>query len=134
MVSAVPGISKQLLFAARLSLITATGAAVAMIAAAPSAHAGEYHVYSCRTPTGQSAPVDGWSGSTTGTSYTYAEDTCSQPGGALVAALGEAPREANSDVATWAFGSPAGESIAGATLWRAGDADGGAGRFQAARG
>ena len=57
----------------------------------------------------------------------YAEDTCSQPTGALVAALGDQPmRTANTDIATWAFSAPAGATIAGATLWRAGDADGGA--------
>ena len=94
--------------------------------AAASAQAGGYHVYACRTPAGQSAPADGWSGSKTG-AYSYAEDTCSQPTGALVAALGDEPmRTANTDIATWAFSAPAGATIAGATLWRAGDADGGA--------
>jgi hypothetical protein len=34
-------------------------------------------------------------------------------------------RSADADSATWTFGAPAGESLAGATLWRAGDADGG---------
>ena len=34
----------------------------AMLATAP-AQAGRYHVYSCRTPTGEVAPTDGWSGS-----------------------------------------------------------------------
>jgi hypothetical protein len=97
---------------------------LAMAAMVAGAEAGEYHVYTCRTPSGESAPADGWSGSKTGTS-TYAEDTCQQPGGALVAALREQPRTANTDIATWAFGPPAGETIAGATLWRAGDADGG---------
>ena len=59
--------------------------------------------------------------------YAYAENTCQQPGGALLAALGEqATRTANTDIATWAFEAPAGESIAAATLWRAGDAAGGA--------
>jgi hypothetical protein len=82
-------------------------------------------VYSCRTPSGQSAPADGWSPAKTGT-YTYAENSCGQPGGALLAALGDAPRTANTDTATWAFAALAGISIAGATLWRAGDADGGA--------
>jgi hypothetical protein len=101
-------------------------AGLALAAGAVGAQAGEYHVYSCRTPTGESAPVDGWSGSVAGP-HVYAEDTCGQPGGALVAALGEEPlRTANTDTATWAFGAPAGETIAGATLWRAGDADGGA--------
>ena len=99
---------------------------LAMAAMAAGAEAGEYHVYTCRAPSGESAPADGWSGSKTGTS-TYAEDTCQQPGGALVAALRERfMRTANTDIATWAFGAPAGETIAGATLWRTGDAKGGA--------
>ncbi len=55
----------------------------------------------------------------------YAEDTCER-GGALIAALGDAKRTADADSATWAFEAPAGESIAAATLWRAGDAAGGA--------
>jgi hypothetical protein len=83
-------------------------------------------VYSCRTPSGESAPADGWSGSKAGT-YTYAENTCSQPTGGLVARLGDEPaRTANTDIATWEFAAPATDVIAGATLWRAGDADGGA--------
>ncbi len=97
---------------------------LALAATAAAAQAGSYHVYSCRTPVGESAPADGWSGSAAGSAY--AEDTCQQPGGALLAALGEAKRTANTDIATWAFEAPVGESIAGATLWRAGDADGGA--------
>jgi hypothetical protein len=91
---------------------------------AASAHAGTYHVYSCRMPDGQAAPADGWVGSVAGT-FAYSEDACSS-GGALVAGLGDEPvRSANSDFATWAFGTPVGTSIAAATLWRAGDADGG---------
>jgi hypothetical protein len=104
-------------------------AALALLALpllASDAHAGSYHVYTCRTPSGESAPADGWSGSKTGT-YTYAVNTCQQPGGALTAALGDQPaRTANTDVATWALGVPAGLHISSATLWRAGDADGGA--------
>jgi hypothetical protein len=92
---------------------------------APGAQAGSFHVYTCRTPNGEAAPADGWSGSKTGT-YTYAQNTC-QLGGALIAALGDQPaRTANTDVATWAFGAAASEHLAAATLWRAGDADGGA--------
>jgi hypothetical protein len=94
----------------------------AMLATAP-AQAGRYHVYSCRTPTGEVAPTDGWSGSVpTGGPYDdYALNTCAQ-GGALVAALGDAsPHTALVDQATWAFAAPAGETIAGGTLWRAGD-------------
>jgi hypothetical protein len=96
---------------------------LALAVSAAGAQAGSYHVYSCRTPSGESAPADGWSGLAVGSAY--AEDTCQNPGGALLAALGQAKRTASTDVATWTFEAPVGESIAGATLWRAGDADGG---------
>jgi hypothetical protein len=109
----------------RILTAAVLAAATAMLLAA-GARAGSYHVYACRTPVGEAAPADGWSGSKTGT-YSYAEDTCAQPGGALVAALGDqAARTANTDQATWAFGVPAGIKITHAVLWRAGDADGGA--------
>jgi hypothetical protein len=99
-------------------------AGVGLLAAAAVACAGQYHVYSCRTPSGAVAPVDGWGGSVAG-AYTIAEDTCPQ-GGALIAALSDQPaRLANADIATWAFVAPTGSSLAGAVLWRAGDADGG---------
>ena len=97
---------------------------LALAVTAAGAQAGSYHVYSCRTPSGESAPADGWSGLALG-SATYAEDTCQEPGGALLAALGQAKRTAGTDIATWAFEAPVGEALAGATLWRAGDADGG---------
>jgi hypothetical protein len=102
-------------------------AVLVAMALASGAWAGSYHVYACRTPAGESAPADGWSGSKTGT-YTYAENTCQHPGGgALIAALGDqAARTANTDNATWAFSAPPGARITSATLWRAGDAAGGA--------
>lgn len=103
--------------------VVAASFAVALPAAA--ARAGEYHVYSCRMPDGEAAPVDGWSGSKTGT-YSYAEDRCATPGGGLVAALGDEPtREANTDNAAWIFAPPAGASVSRALLWRAGDTAGG---------
>jgi hypothetical protein len=102
----------------------AVAAGVALGVTAAVAAGGQYHVYSCRTPSGGVAPVDGWGGSVAG-AYTVAENTCPQ-GGALIAALTDQPaRTANADIATWAFAAPAGASIAGALLWRAGDADGG---------
>ena len=85
------------------------------------ARAGRYHVYSCRMPSGAAAPVDGWSGTKTGT-FTYTRNTCCEPGGSLLAALGDqAIRTANTDVATWEFAAPPGAKLAAATLWRAGD-------------
>src|SRR6476646_5236016 len=85
--------------------IATAGVLAALCAAlAPAAaRGGSYHVYGCRTPGGEAAPVDGWSGTKVG-SFTHAENTCGLPGGALVAALGDqAARTANTDSATWAF-------------------------------
>jgi hypothetical protein len=101
---------------------------LAMASGAPGvqdASAGEYHVYACRTPSGERAPVDGWSGSHEGAYDNYAEDTCGE-GGALVAGLGDKTTHmATLDKATWTLSVPAEERMVGATLWRAGDADGG---------
>jgi hypothetical protein len=86
--------------------------------------AGEYHVYSCRTPNGAVAPTDGWSSSVSGVSDVV-EDGCKN-GGALVAALGDGTtHEVATDHATWGFTPPAGTTVTSARLWRAGDADGG---------
>jgi putative hemolysin len=121
-------------FAAAAPVVAAIPVAVAIpvalgaiAAVAPAtATAGEYHVYACRTPSGESAPTDGWSGSNTGTAA-LTEETCAQPGGALVAALrAQRSRNANTTYATWTFAVPAGETLTQATLWLAGDTAGGA--------
>ena len=88
------------------------------------ARAGEYHVYSCRTPTGAAAPTEGWSGSVSGV-YDSDPNGC-ETGGGLVAALNaDVSRQANADKAQWLFTAPAGETVAGATLWLAGQTAGG---------
>ncbi len=46
-------------------------AGLVALACGQPASAGQYHVYSCRTPWGAPAPVDGWSSSKSG-AYTYA--------------------------------------------------------------
>jgi hypothetical protein len=95
---------------------------------AGTATAGQYHLYSCRTPAGASAPADGWSGSVAaGSAYdVYAKNTCAE-GGALVAALGDQTSHATFvDMATWTFAAPPNETIGTATLWRAGYLHGGA--------
>jgi hypothetical protein len=90
--------------------------------AAALAWGGQYHVYSCRTPAGGVAPVDGWSGVLAPESA-YDDrvlNTC-EAGGAMVAAIGDvAVHAAEVDRATWAFSAPAGIEIGGATIWRAG--------------
>jgi hypothetical protein len=97
----------------------------ALGAGAGSARAGRYHVYGCRMPGGQVAPTDGWSGSASGVAV-HAEDKCAK-GGALIAGLGEGvSHPVGTDTATWTFNVPAGEIFGKASLWRAGDAEGGA--------
>lgn len=79
-------------------------------------------LYGCRTPSGETAPADGWSGSVGagGAADDYAVDTCSTSG-ALVAALGDATgHHVNVDRATWAFEAPSFAKEVGATLLRAG--------------
>lgn len=91
--------------------------------AAAGAQAGRYHVYSCRMPDGEAAPVDGWSPSFGPDRVwdDYLEDTC-EKGGALMAALGdETPHLAVHDYASWAFQVPTYDSLLSAVFWRAGD-------------
>ncbi len=91
--------------ARRIFNVAVVAAVFALVLPVAAAHAGAYHVYSCRTPSGESAPVDGWSGSVAagGAFDDYALNTCGE-GGALVAALGDATiHAANVDRATWAF-------------------------------
>jgi hypothetical protein len=114
--------------AERMSLrvcVVAVAIGLAGPASAATAQAGEYHVYSCRTPSGEIAPADGWSGSETGTEA-VAEDTCSQAGGALIAGLGDrTSHDANSDRASWTLEPHTFDRLVGATLWRAGYVHGG---------
>lgn len=112
-------------FAGRSTLATvALVALCALTVGAGSAQAGEYHVYGCRMPNGQVAPTDGWSNSKSGVSD-YVEDRCGE-GKALLAALGDgSAHAATTDTATWEFNTPTGDALVGATLWRAGDANGG---------
>jgi hypothetical protein len=75
-------------------------------------------------PNGQAAPVDGWSEAISQVNDA-ASDTCAS-GGGLVAGLHSGhSHPADTDLATWAFNAPAGETIAAATLMRAGDTAGG---------
>jgi len=98
-------------------------AGLCALALVGSARAGDFHVYSCRMPNGDVAPTDGWSGSATG-AFVYAEDKCAK-GGALTAALGDGVEHEAADVATWTLDVPTEETLVGAKLWRAGNADGG---------
>lgn len=94
----------------------------ALIAAQEVARAGQYHVYSCRMPDGEAAPVDGWSGTVApgGAWDDYALNTCGE-GGALVAALGDQTiHAAEVDRSTWNLKAPTSTVLSRAVLWRAG--------------
>jgi hypothetical protein len=126
MVSVFEWMSKRASRTARLFavLMAVAGPAAVTAVDAGTAAAGQYQVDACRLPSGESAPADGWTPSVTGANA-VAEDTCSKPGGALIAGLKAGPRNAGSTVARWVFAVPGGETLAGATLWLAGDTDGG---------
>src|SRR5258708_4441550 len=88
--------------------------------AAAHAQSGRFHVYSCRTPTGEAAPVDGWTG-TLGSGNSGDDHVLSSCGahGALTAALGDQePHFAGDDSATWTFAAPPWSRVVGASLWR----------------
>ncbi len=106
-----------------LTLVAVVALCVLTLGQGSAQATGEYHVYSCRMPDGQVAPTDGWSGSAS-EAFVYDEDKCAK-GGSLVAALGDGVEHEGSDIATWTLSVPTGEMLTGATLWRAGDADGG---------
>lgn len=112
--------------AAASCTVTLVAVALCTLAATGQvARAGQYHVYSCRTPDGKAAPTDGWTASTSPASATVvATDTCAS-GGALMAGLADGVEHEVGTMATWMFAVPASESIVGAAFWRAGNADGG---------
>jgi hypothetical protein len=102
-------------------------ALVALVVRVAETRAGQYHVYGCRTPTGQPAPADGWSGSVApgGAFDPYAKNTCTE-GGALIAALGYVTAHgANTDRAVWTFSAPSVDNTSAVTLFRSGDTAGG---------
>src|ERR1035438_2076314 len=100
----------------RLALGTVAALLVVLVFAS-GALAGEFHVYSCRMPSGQVAPTEGWRGSKAeGSTYaTVAENTCDS-GGALLAVLGEATTHLpNVDKASWTFVAPTAISLVAAS-------------------
>jgi hypothetical protein len=100
------------------------GVAVLSAALGASAQAGQYHVYTCRTPDGAVAPVDGWSEAVS-TANDHTSNTCASGGGLAAALNAGHAHAADTDLATWAFNAPAGETLGAATVWRAGDTAGG---------
>jgi hypothetical protein len=112
----------------RMRTATAIACAVGCLigaGGATEARAGRYHVYSCRTPNGEAAPTDGWTKAKSGTA-TVAENECATGGGLVAGLIEGTAHTVSTDTATWTFTPPSGETLASATLNRAGDAEGGA--------
>jgi hypothetical protein len=102
-------------------------AGAVLLASPAGASAGKYHVYSCRTPSGEVAPTDGWSGhvASGGANFVYANNTCGSSG-ALIAAIGDqTAHPAVTTRATWVFETPSADELVGATLWRSAETAGG---------
>jgi hypothetical protein len=110
----------------RISKLGLAAVAVCLIVAG-NAHAGRFHVYSCRTPSGNVAPTVGWRGVVShqeNDHYTSAENTCDK-GGALIAALGNQVTHVGGTSAAWIYEPPETTRLANAILWRFGDTAGG---------
>ncbi len=110
-----------------LRRVLAPFVALAAVGVLPGvAAAGEYHVYSCRTPEGAVAPTEGWSeGSHSGEDTTL--NTCSS-GGGLVAGMDDGyahSAHSESDKASWTVQAPTGETIVAGSVSRAGATSGG---------
>ena len=85
-----------------------------------TARAGTYHLYSCRTPAGGTAPTDGWSSSLS-TTLSRMRNTCDAGGEMAVELAGAVPL---GTVAGWRFTAPDNVSIGRVRLWRSGGAVG----------
>jgi hypothetical protein len=111
---------------ARASFAVAASLLIVLGIGGPAARAGEYHVYSCRTPAGSAAPTDGWSEGVHSPNDTTLS-TC-ESGGGLIAGMDDGYAHAAhsaTDKASWVFRAPINEEVVSATLWRAGSTPGG---------
>jgi hypothetical protein len=108
------------LSSSRLTGVAAIGIAVACVLVAlvaPPAGAGVYLVYSCSTPSGAPAPIEGWLSSSNGAgSGSGAGDTCEQRGGALTAFDSANVTQAAYAGPLWTYSAPGGSTIAGGSL------------------
>ncbi|UUY04114.1 hypothetical protein LRS13_00880 [Svornostia abyssi] len=84
---------------------------------ATDADAGVYRVYSCKTPAGNIAPTDGWTG-TAIAPQTSPSNTCAS-GGSLTIALNAAIyNPATASMMSWRFSAPSGGTISAYRVWR----------------
>jgi hypothetical protein len=101
----------------RIVLLGLLLAALLVVAPTTIASAGTWTLVSCAQPSGQPAPTDGWSSSSTGSLGPDSGDinTCAQGGALTALTSGEAPQHPY-EGPDWVFQAPAGSTIAGGTL------------------
>jgi hypothetical protein len=97
------------------------GIVVTAAAAAPDADAGQYRVYSCKTPAGAVAPTDGWVAEQAGVAFSVAQNSCAG-GGALAAQVsGDFAQPAGSYV-RWHWTAAPNTQLRGLNVWRSASA------------
>jgi hypothetical protein len=101
-----------------VTLVAMTLVAVTLLVVAASASAGVWTLMSCRQPNGQPAPTDGWTAGAIGSPgfFTEGVNSCSQPGGSLVAVSSGRWVQPASSGYQWRFAAPKGSTIAGGQL------------------
>lgn len=91
--------------------------AAAALAAPSAAEAGTYTVYSCKLPSGATAPTDGWTHESYGVTWSTHQNDCER-GGAMIAFLsGEHDQAAQNNLA-WRFSAPPGVTLGEFTVHR----------------
>ena len=91
--------------------------AVAAAAAAPAAEAGQYQVYSCKTPSGAVAPTEGWTADAYDVAFSSTGNACSS-GGPLTASLhGNFSQKVGARL-SWHWAAPANTQLRGMKVWR----------------
>ena len=95
-------------------------AVVLLFALAAEARAGSFHTYSCRTPSGATAPTEGWS-STLASPSMEIRNSCAAGGELKVNFAGSVPAGA---IAGWRYTVPETLGIGRVRLWRSGGAAG----------
>jgi hypothetical protein len=103
-------------------------AAVVLAVVAPTASAGTYTVYSCKTPSGAPNGLiaeggGGWTLAVQQGFNTPANNTCDQAGGAITAALGAWSERPPGDRVEWHFLAPPATRLTSYALWWAGHVD-----------
>lgn len=101
----------------RVLLSVGVASPVLILSSTNDAFAGSYRVYSCKTPAGNIAPTDGWTG-TAIAPHTSPSNTCASGGSLTVALNAGVYNPATASMMSWRFDAPSGGTIAAYRVWR----------------